>query len=73
MSEKLQGLTRRFVVLLGPGGYITCVPANSSWRRSRYRNWIVLCVIHRPISPELVRQTQLWAVRESSRLIKEGQ
>jgi len=68
MSEKLQGVTRRFVVMLGPGGYMTCVPANSPWRRSIYRNWIVLCAIHRPISPELVNQAKLWVVRESSSL-----
>jgi len=55
---------KRFLLLGGSGGYLSCLPAGDPrLQDSFYRRWVVLMNIHRPLSPRLVRAAQMWAVR----------
>lgn len=54
---------KRFLLLVGEGGYLTCLRAGDPRRQDRYKAWTILATIHRPLTPDLVRQAQLWAVR----------
>ena len=54
---------KRFLLLGGPGGYLTCLPAGDSRLHDRYRQWMVLARVNRPLSQQLVHEAEMWAVR----------
>jgi len=54
---------KRFLLLGGPGDYLTCLPAGDPRLHDRYRQWVVLMKINRPLSPQLVHEAEMWAVR----------
>jgi len=55
---------KRFLLLGGPGGYLSCLPAGDPRLRDGfYRHWVVLMKVNRPLSPRLVHAAQMWAVR----------
>lgn len=56
-------MAKRCVLLGGPGGYLTCLPAGDARLRDRYRNWQVLMRINRPLSPGLADAAKGWAMR----------
>lgn len=41
---------KRFVVLGGPGGYLTCRPAGCPMITDRYRRWQRLFTVNRPLT-----------------------
>ena len=54
---------RRFLLLGGPAGYLTCLRAGDPRLADRYRAWTVLARINRPLSPRLAEAAKAWAVR----------
>lgn len=44
---------KRFVVLGGPGGYLSCRPAGCPLIADRYKRWLVLFKVNRPLTLEL--------------------
>lgn len=63
---------RRFLVLGGPGGYLTCLAAGDPELGDRYRRWQVLFQVRRPLTPELGRAARGAALR-CFELVGEGQ
>ena len=55
--------SRRFVVLGGPRGYLTCRPAGCPMLTDRYRSWQPLFTVNRPLTPELAHAAQHAALR----------
>lgn len=41
---------KRFVVLGGPGGYLSCRPAGCPMITDRYKRWQVLFTVNRPLT-----------------------
>jgi len=54
---------KRFLLLEGPGGYLSCLPAGDPRLYDYYKNWVVLMKVNRPLSPRLVDAAQMCAVR----------
>lgn len=54
---------KRFLLLAGLGGYLTCLPAGDPRLADRYRAWTVLARINRRLSPRLAEAAKAWAVR----------
>jgi hypothetical protein len=54
---------KRFELLGGPGGYLTCLPVGDPRRGDRYRAWVRLATVNRPLSPELADDAKGWALR----------
>jgi hypothetical protein len=52
--------------LIGPGGYITCVPADSKFLESTgtYRDWYKAITIHRPHSQSIAKKVKDWICRQ---------
>lgn len=55
--------SRRWELLGGPGGYLTALPVGDPRRTDRYRRWVTLLRVNRPIDPVAVRFAQGWALR----------
>jgi hypothetical protein len=53
----------RFHVLGGPGGWLTCLPAGDPRQHDRYRSWVVLGTVTRPLTPQRAEQAKAWALR----------
>lgn len=54
---------KRFLVLGGPRGYLTCRPAGCPMLADRYRGWQVLFKVNRPLTPALADQAKSAALR----------
>lgn len=54
---------KRFVVIGGPRGELSCRPIGCPMLRDRYRNWQPLFHVNRPLSPRLIDQAQRAALR----------
>lgn len=52
---------RRFVLLGGPGGYLTMVPAGSRFQRDQYRDWTELLRVNVPRGRGL---PDWWTIRD---------
>lgn len=55
--------SKRFEILGGPGGYLTCLPVGDPRRRDRYRHWTRLATVNRPLTPALADAAKGWALR----------
>lgn len=55
--------SKRFVVLGGPGGYLTCRPAGCPMLRDRYRGWVRLFTVNRPNEPRFTNAAKDAALR----------
>lgn len=57
--------TKRFHVLGGPGGYLTCVPVNSPFIQDggRYARWQRLITVNRPLTPRRADAAKVWALQ----------
>lgn len=53
---------KRFLLIGGPKGYLSCLPAGDPRLHDYYRRWIVLIKVNRPLSISLCREAQRWAV-----------
>lgn len=53
---------RRWELLGGPGGYLTALPVGDARRSDRYRRWVTLARVNRPMTRDLVREAQGWEV-----------
>lgn len=58
---------KRFELLGGPGGCLTCLPVGDPRRGDRYRRWVRLAAVNRPLSPELAGAAKRWALRGLAR------
>jgi hypothetical protein len=58
---------KRFELLGGPGGYLTCLPVGHPRRGDRYRRWVRLATVNRPLSPERADAAKGWALRALAR------
>jgi hypothetical protein len=54
---------KRFVVIGGPRGELSCRPIGCPMLSDRYRNWQPLFHVNRPLSPSLIDQAQRAALR----------
>lgn len=54
---------KRFVVLGGPGGRLSCRPVGCPMIGDRYRRWQVLFHVNRPLTTERVAAAQRAALR----------
>jgi hypothetical protein len=54
---------KRFELLGGPGGYLSCLPMGDARRHDRYRCWSTLLRVNRPMTEALVDCAQRWALR----------
>ena len=54
---------KRFVVLGGPGGYLTCRPTGCPMIADRYKRWQVLFTVNRPPTQAMVAAAQDAALR----------
>ena len=55
--------TKRFVVLGGPGGYLTCRPVGCPMIADQYRRWQPLFTVNRPLSMRLANAAKDAALR----------
>ena len=62
-STARQASPRRFVVIAGPGGYLSCRPVGCPMLRDRYRRWQPLFRVNRPLTPARVDAAQRAALR----------
>lgn len=53
----------RFEVLGGPGGRLAALAVGDSRRHDRYRAYVTLARVNRPMSPMLVQAAYGWALR----------
>jgi hypothetical protein len=53
---------KRFLVLGGPGGYLTCVAASNAALRARYATWTLLATVHRPLTMARASCAKGWAL-----------
>lgn len=63
MTHARQPSRKRFVVLGGPGGYLTCRPAGCPMIRDHYRTWQVLFTVNRPLTWQLAEAAKDEALR----------
>ena len=56
-------MARRFVVLGGPCGYLTCRPVDCPMIQDRYRAWQPLFTVNRPMTPALAEAAKGAALR----------
>jgi hypothetical protein len=54
---------KRFVVLGGPRGYLTCRPAGCPMLSDRYARWQPLFTVNRPLTPAMADAAQRAALR----------
>jgi len=54
---------RRFVVIGGPGGQLSCRPVGCPMLGDRYRRWQPLFRVNRPLTPAHVEAAQRAALR----------
>lgn len=54
---------KRFVVIGGPGGWLSCRPVGCPMLTDRCRRWQPLFHVNRPLTPELVDAAQRAALR----------
>lgn len=54
---------RRFELLGGPGGYMTCLPVGDARRHDRYRRFVTLATINRPLTMARAEWAKGWALR----------
>lgn len=54
---------KRFVLLGGPGGHLTCRPVGCPLIAGRYRQWQELARINRPLTTRLDQWAKGWALR----------
>lgn len=54
---------KRFDVLGGPGGYLTCLPVGDARRHDRYRQWITLASVNRPLTMARADWCKGWVLR----------
>jgi hypothetical protein len=53
---------KRFELLGGPGGRMTCLPIGDARRNDRYRRWTRLLVVNRPLTMARADAAQRWAL-----------
>lgn len=61
---RVQPSTKRCVVYVGPGGYLTILPAGDPRATDRYRTWQPILTINRPLTRAIVDCAYRWAIRE---------
>jgi hypothetical protein len=49
-------------VLVGPGGYLTCLPVGDPRRADRYRAFTVIAGFNRPLTRTRAEAAKAWAV-----------
>jgi hypothetical protein len=54
---------KRFVVIGGPSGYLSCRPVGWPMLNDRYRRWQLLFRVNRPLTPARVDAAQRAALR----------
>jgi hypothetical protein len=54
---------KRFVVIGGPGGHLSCRPVGCPMLTDRYRRWQLLFRVNRPLTPARVDAAQRAALR----------
>jgi len=54
---------KRFVVIGGAGGYLSCLPVGCPMLNDRYRRWQLLFRVNRPLTPARVDAAQRSALR----------
>jgi hypothetical protein len=54
---------KRFVVIGGPGGRLSCRPVGRPMLTDRYRRWQLLVRVNRPLTPARVDAAQRAALR----------
>ena len=54
---------KRFVVLGGPGGHLSCRPVGCPMLTDRYRRWQLLFAVNRPLTPARAHAAQRAALR----------
>jgi hypothetical protein len=62
-AQRITVSRKRFVVLGGPGGYLTCRPAGCPMLRDRYARWQPLFSVNRPLTVAMVDAAQRAALR----------
>jgi hypothetical protein len=55
--------TRRFEIIGGPGGYLNVIAVGDPRREDRFRHWVTLARVNRPLSPAMVDQAYSWVHR----------
>lgn len=70
-NERRLALSARCILLGGPGGYLTVVPADTLWtiHGGRYLGWIRLMSISSPLTEQVAKAAKLWAVRTFGRSV----
>ena len=56
-------MTNRFYLMGGPGGYLTCLAADSKMLADRYARWERLMTIHLPLTTSRANTAKDWAIR----------
>jgi hypothetical protein len=54
---------KRFVIIGGPRGELSCRPVGCPMLADRYRRWQRLATVNRPLSPALADAGKAWALR----------
>jgi hypothetical protein len=54
--------TKRFVLLRGPGGWLTCLPVGHHWRETRYGAWDEIARVNAPLDDITATAAKLWAL-----------
>lgn len=54
---------KRFIVLGGPGGYLTCRPAGCPMTADRYKGWQPLFKVNRRMTTALASEAKVAALR----------
>jgi hypothetical protein len=64
-EQRIHGYTHstRFVVLGGPGGYLTCRPLGCPSVKDRYRRWVPLFAVNRPLDTRMANAAKDAALR----------
>lgn len=53
---------RRWQVLVGPQGHLTCLPVGDPRRADRYRAFTPVAEFNRPLTPARAQAARAWAV-----------
>ena len=56
----------RFLLLVSPGGWLTCCAPNDPALKDRYAGWSVVFNIHRPLTADNAGAAKAWTVRHGA-------